>query len=342
MKKGIGKYINFAVFLSLAILLLYYAFRSVDFNHIVQGFRSVNYLWIFLSILAGLIAHILRAIRWGILIEPLGKKPSLPNLFSAVMVGYLANVAFPRFGEIAKCGSIRKTDGVKFESLVGTVVVERAMDLVMLLVSTLIVIAIKIDLFGGFIYDKILLPIKNKALQIEGYQLIIILIVLAAFVLLFVFIIKSGLLGHRLSEKVKSMYHGVIDGLRSVTRTHRLSQFLVLSVLIWIFYWIMTWLLIYSTPITSGLTIWDGLFIMVIGSFGMTVPVQGGFGAFHIITAIALGIFGISYDDGLVFAIVSHESQTIFLIISGLLALAYLYSKYRVKALGLSDDAQVD
>lgn len=329
MKKSIGKYINFTAFLALAVFLLYYAFRSVDFNYIVKGFRSVNYFWVFVAILAGLIAHILRAIRWGILIEPLGKKVPLSNLFSAVMIGYLANVAFPRFGEVAKCGSIRKTDGVKFESLVGTVVVERAMDLVMLLVSTLIVIAIKIDLFGGFIYNKILLPIKNKALQIEGYQVIIILLVLLAFGLLFIYIVKSGLLGHKLSEKLKSMYRGVIDGLKSITKTHKLTQFLILSVLIWVFYWMMTWILFYSTPITSNLTVWDALFVMAIGSYGMTVPVQGGFGAYHIMTAIALGIFGITYDDGLIFAIISHESQTIFLIIGGLMALAYIYIKQR-------------
>lgn len=329
MKKAVGKYINFTVFLALAILLLYYAFRSVDFDHFVKGFRSVNYFWILLSILAGLIAHVLRAIRWGILIEPLGKKVSLANLFSAVMIGYLANVAFPRFGEVAKCGSIRKTDGVKFESLLGTVVVERAMDLLMLLISTVIVIAIKFDLFGGFIYNKILLPLKNKALQVEGYQIIIILAVILAFTFLGLYVIKSGLLGNKLSEKFKSMYRGVVDGLKSITKTHKLSQFLVLSVLIWVFYWFMTWFLLYSTPITSNLTIWDGLFIMVIGSFGMTVPVQGGFGAYHIITAIALGIFGITYDDGLIFAIVSHESQTLFLIVGGLAALAYIYIKQR-------------
>lgn len=329
MKKSIGKYINFTVFLALAILLLYYAFRSVDFNHIIKGFQSVNYFWIFVAIIAGLIAHILRAIRWGILIEPLGKKVALSNLFSAVMIGYLANVAFPRFGEVAKCGIIRKTDGVKFESLVGTVVVERAMDLVMLLVSTFVVIAIKIDLFGGFIYSKILLPIKNKALEIEGYQLIIILLILLAFGLLFIYVVKSGLLGHKLSEKLKSMYRGVIDGLKSITKTHKLTQFLILSVLIWVFYWMMTWILFYSTPITSDLTVWDALFVMAIGSYGMTVPVQGGFGAFHIMTAIALGIFGITYDDGLIFAIISHESQTLFLIIGGLVALAYIYIKQR-------------
>ncbi len=329
MKKGIGKYINFTIFLALAILLLYYAFRSVDFNHIAKGFRSVNYFLIFVAILVGFAAHVLRAIRWGVLIDPLGKKVPLSHLISAVLIGYLANVAFPRLGEVAKCGSIRKSDGVKFESLVGTVVVERAADLVMLIVFTLVVIAIKIDLFGGFIYSKIVLPLKSHALRIQAYQLIIVFAVIFAIGLLLVYTVRSGLLGHRISTKAKSLYSGVIDGLKSITRTHQLPKFILLSVLIWVFYWIMTWILFYSTPITSQLTAWDALFVMVIGSYGMTVPVQGGFGAFHIMTAIALGIFGITYNDGLLFAIISHESQTLFLIVGGLMAMAYLYIKQR-------------
>ena len=86
---------NFAVFFSLAIVLLYYAFRSVDFTHIAQGFREVNYFWIAISLLIALIAHALRAIRWGYLMESLGHKPPFSNLFAAVMFGYLANLALP-------------------------------------------------------------------------------------------------------------------------------------------------------------------------------------------------------------------------------------------------------
>ncbi|MGD9977113.1 MAG: lysylphosphatidylglycerol synthase transmembrane domain-containing protein [Bacteroidales bacterium] len=340
MKKRISRAINFTIFFALAALLLYYAFRSVDYNHLAEGFRDVNYLWVGLSLLAALLAHIFRAIRWGILIEPLGKKPSFLNLLSAVMIGYFANIAFPRIGEVAKCGSIRKTDGIKFESLVGTVVVERAMDLLMLLISTIAVIAVNFEIFGGFIFNRILLPIKSKALQVHGYQLAILFAVTAAFLILFFYVVKSEMFGRRISTKIKSVYHGVIDGLKSITRTHRLPQFIIFSVLIWFFYWIMTWLLLFCTPITSGLNIWEGLFVMVIGSFGMTVPVQGGFGAFHIITAVALGIFGVTYDDGLIFAVVSHESQTLLLILGGLIAMAYLYVKYRVTASKISNDIQ--
>ncbi|HPD95309.1 MAG: flippase-like domain-containing protein [Bacteroidales bacterium] len=328
MKKLLSnKIVNFCFFLALSILLIYYAFRSVDFKHIIQGFKNVNYFWVVLSLVAALTAHILRAYRWGILIEPLGKKVRFDNLFSAVMIGYFANIAFPRLGEVAKCGSVSKTDGIRIESLLGTVVAERGMDVVMLIVSTIIVFFIKIEVFGNFILTHILIPIKEKALKVHPYQIIILLIIIIAFVVIVRIVLKNNLLGEKLNGKIRKTLKGIADGLKAVFKSKKKTSFLISSLAIWLFYWIMTWLLLKSVPITSNLDLFDGLFIMVIGSFGMTIPVQGGFGAYHIITSVALGIFGISYENGLIFAIVSHESQTIFLIIAGILALLYLYFK---------------
>lgn len=320
---------NFTIFFSLAIVLLYYAFRSVDFTHIAQGFREVNYFWIGISLLLALIAHALRAIRWGYLMEPLGPKPSFGSLFAAVMLGYIANLALPRFGEVAKCGSISRVSRIRFDSLVGTVVVERAADLAMLLMATVIVVLIKIDSFGRYIYLNIVQPIEQKAIHIEGYKVLILLVMAIAFLLLIRFILKSDFLGEKLNGKIRSAVIGVIDGLKSIYLTPRVIQFALLSVLIWVSYWLMTWALLNSTPITANLTGCDALFIMVIGSFGMTVPVQGGFGAYHIITASALGIFGITYENGLIFAIISHESQTVLLVIAGMVSMVYLYIKQR-------------
>ncbi len=321
--------VNFALFFSLALILLYYAFRNVDFAHLREGFRNVNYYWISVSLLIALLSHMLRAIRWGYLMEPLGSKPRFANLFSAVMFGYLANLALPRLGEVAKCGSIRKTDGIRFESLVGTVVVERVADLLMLLIATVTVILFKLDTFGSYIYQKIVHPIQQKALNIEGYKLIIVIAIFMAFLLGIRFVIRSDFLGERINGRLKAGVKGVLDGLKTIYNTPKVLGFILLSVLIWVGYWFMTWALLYSTPITAGLNGWDALFIMVIGSYGMTVPVQGGFGAYHIIAATALSIFGITYENGLIFAVISHESQTIILILGGIMALVYLYLAQR-------------
>lgn len=258
--------------------------------------------------------------------EPLGVFPSLKNVFGAVMIGYLANFAFPRLGEITKCGTLKKTDNVPFESLIGTVLVERASDMVMLLFCVVSVFFIKIDFFGQFILDKIFKPLFFKASGFSYLTIILFASILTIFYLL-LHLIRKNVFGHKIKSRVKSLYYGVIDGLKSITRMKNRGMFIVYSFLIWGCYLFMTWLLLFSTKPTSGLGIIDALFIMVVGSFGMVVPVQGGFGAFHIITAMGLGLYGISREDGLVLATIGHESQTIMLVTLGVISMAVLFIK---------------
>ncbi len=326
MNNTIKKVLNYSLFFALAIILLYFAFRKVDVNIIITGFKDANYLWVVFSIIVATFANLVRALRWRLLIEPLGVKPSIKNVFGAVMIGYLANFAFPRLGEITKCGVLKKTDNASFESLIGTVLVERASDLVMLLFCVVLVFFIKIDFFGEFLLNKIFKPIFFKA---SGFSFMSIIIVASflLFIYLLLHLIRKNVFGHKVKARVKSMYYGIVDGLKSVSRMKRRGLFIFYSFLIWSLYLLMTWLLVFSTKATSGLSLVDSLFVMVVGSFGMIVPVQGGFGAFHIITATGLGLFGISYDDGLIFATIAHESQTILLIVLGTIFMVVLFIK---------------
>ncbi|NOU17029.1 MAG: flippase-like domain-containing protein [Bacteroidales bacterium] len=330
MNNTIKKVLNYSLFFALAIILLYFAFRKVDVNIIITGFKDANYIWVIFSILVAIFANLVRALRWQLLIEPLGVKPSIKNVFGAVMIGYLANFAFPRLGEITKCGVLKKTDNVSFESLIGTVLVERASDLVMLLFCVVLVFFIKIDFFGEFLLHKIFKPLFFKA---SGFSFMSIIIIASflLFIYLLLHLIRKNVFGHKVKARVKSMYYGIVDGLKSVSGMKRRGLFIFYSFLIWSLYLLMTWLLVFSTKPTSDLSLVDSLFVMVVGSFGMIVPVQGGFGAFHIITATGLGLFGISREDGLVFATIAHESQTILLIVLGTISMAILFIKKKTK-----------
>lgn len=298
----------------------------MEINTIISGFKDANYIWVAFSIIVAIFANLVRALRWRLLIEPLGVKPSIKNVFGAVMIGYLANFAFPRLGEITKCGVIKRTDNASFESLIGTVLVERASDMVMLLFCVILVFFIKIDFFGDFLLNKIFKPVFFKASGFS-YMSIIIFVSFLVIIYLLLHLVRKNVFGHKVKSRVKSMYYGIIDGLKSVSRMNRRGLFIFYSFLLWGLYLLMTWLLIFSTSATSGLSLIDSLFVMVVGSFGMIIPVQGGFGAFHIITATGLGLFGISYEDGLVFATIAHESQTILLITLGTISLAVLFLK---------------
>ena len=150
LKKKILKILYHLVFLALGILLLYFAFRGINLNELLIGLKSANYSWVFLSLIFAFLGFLIRAYRWNLLIEPLGYNPSLRNTFYAVAIGYLANFALPRLGEITRCGTLNKTENTPFDALLGTVFVERVIDVISLfLLILLIFFEITIFFKGG-------------------------------------------------------------------------------------------------------------------------------------------------------------------------------------------------
>ena len=316
--------LKLSFFLAIAALLLFFAFRGVNIDSVVSGFRNANYLWVFLAVIAGIVSNILRSLRWQILIEPLGSTPTLKETFNAVMVGYLANLALPRMGEITRCVTLRKSSGLPFESLVGTVIVERALDVVVMVVLFIAVFFIRISFFGEFLLKNVLLPIVEKVKALVDISPLIPLLGIALFVA-FVLLLRRNILGKKFKERVLSIFWGVVDGLKSLLKIKKKRAFALYTILIWVCYWLMTWLIFFATKPTAHLSALDGIFLLVVGSLGMSAPVQGGFGAFHIIIAMALGIYGISWEDGLVYAVISHESQVVSVLIIGAISMAMIF-----------------
>ncbi|MDD2279424.1 MAG: lysylphosphatidylglycerol synthase transmembrane domain-containing protein [Bacteroidales bacterium] len=330
MNKKVKNTLNIILFLGIAAVLLYFAFKGVDTDSLINGFRSANYTWVIAALILGLSSHIVRALRWRLLIETLGYKPSFANTFGALSIGYSANLIFPRLGEVTRCGSLRKTDKIPFESLLGTVLVERAFDVLMMLILVIAVFFLRIDFFGEFIYSKALLPIWEKIITLLSNSPLFIAIALLALAGLAV-MIKRKAFGQKFHLKLVSLWRGLIDGLKSAFTMKKRWAFLGYTLLLWFLYWLMTWMLVFATQATSGLSAIDGFFLLVVGTLGMAAPVQGGFGAFHVIIAMALGIYGISWEDGLVYAVISHESQTLLIVILGLVFAVYFFLKSHKK-----------
>ncbi len=298
-------------------MLLFFAFKDVDLRFILKGFLEANFFWVILSLLVGIASHVIRSLRWQLLIEPLGKRPRLINTIGAVMIGYFANLALPRVGEVTRCGVLNKRENLPFESLLGTVIVERVSDLIMLVAITLVTILLKFNFFGKFIITNLLSPIKNRIQETSETNILAILGVTLVTILLAYFFI-SRFLGGKAKDRMRSILKGLANGLKAIGQMNSKWLFVVYTLLLWFCYWLMTYLLLFSIPATSDLGTADALFLLVAGSVGMLIPVQGGFGAFHIATALGLGLYGISQEEGLIFATVSHESQTLLIIAIGL------------------------
>ncbi len=285
------------------------------------GLKSANYFWVALTVLIGIVAYISRAYRWNLLIESLGYKPKLLHTTSAVLVGYLANIAFPRLGEVSRCAMLTKSDKVPFDSLIGTVIVERTFDMLTLIVVILVVTVAKVNLFGEFFSTHLIAPIQKSIGENIGaptvFFLYLGLVIIAAGVLFFFF--RNRIKHTTPIVKLKKVALGVLAGLKTGYQMKRRTAFFVSTLVLWTCYWLMSWLIVFAIPTTSEIGPLDGMFLLAAGSIGMAVPVQGGIGSFHLILALALGLFGISWEDGLVVATLSHESQMLFAIILGII-----------------------
>ncbi|NOR35040.1 MAG: flippase-like domain-containing protein [Bacteroidales bacterium] len=320
MKKTVVQILKIAAFLALGILLLYFAFRGVAFDELARTLQKVNFWWIGLSLLFAFISFFSRARRWMLLIEPLGFKPSFKNTYHSLMVGYLSNYALPRLGEVTRCVTLGNREKIPVDSLFGTVIVERVVDLLMLMLILLILLFSWMDKFGAFFGEQVYGPLQQKFIELFGGAWVFWLIVVGSLLLivLLIYLFRKKLARFSLFRKVKRILKGILDGLKTIYHMKRKWEFLLHSVLIWFLYILMTWVVVFALEELSGLSFVDGMFLLVIGGLGMSAPVTAGFGAYHWITSRGLMfVYDFSLETGSAYAILAHESNSLLTILLG-------------------------
>ena len=299
----------------------------------VEQFKSAHYIYIFLALAVGLLSHFLRAVRWNLLIKPLGYKVPARNSFIAVLIGYMVNFAIPRMGEVSRCVILNRSEKIPLNKLIGTVFIERLFDTFTLLVIIIITFIAEYQRLKDLIHNYIYTPFQNKASGVDIKLIIIIgLIILALIVgaILIIRYIRHKSADNKFMGKVHSLLSGFYAGIKTIKNMNRKWEFILYSILIWMGYWLMTYTVFFAFDLTANLGPLAGLAVLAIGSLGIVFPSPGGIGSFHFAAILALSFYqpaGVSDIDwknssGL-FAIISHESQMIFLIIAG--AIAYMF-----------------
>lgn len=246
------------------------------------------------------------------------------------MFGYLANFAFPRIGEITRCVTLGKKEKIPVDSLIGTVIVERALDLLMALLIMVILLVTRFDTFGVFFTSHIIDPMQDRIATIFGgiwiLWLIAAVVFIAAVILLFIY--REKLYRFKIFRKAGDLVRGIIEGLKTIGRLERKWEFIFHTLFIWGNYAMMTWVVVFALPgITDHLSFVDGIFLLVAGSMGMAAPVQSGIGAFHWIVSRGLHyVYGLSLADGLVFATLQHTSQMILVLVLGSISMLFIFS----------------
>jgi uncharacterized protein (TIRG00374 family) len=331
LRKGILQTTKFIAFLAVGVVLLMLAFSNVNFNKLAADLKEADYSWLLLSVLFGFLAYVSRARRWVLLIKPLGYHPSLRNAFYALMTGYLANIALPRIGEITRCVALGKKEKIPVDQLIGTVVIERTIDFLTLLTIMIFLIITSGDQISIFLKESILDPIQHRIYSIFGstWILWVVLFILVVAGLFLIVRYKKRLRKIRFFSKMFDLARGIINGLKTITNLRRKWEFIFLTAFIWVNYTLMTWVVVFSIKSTSHLTLGDSIFLLVIGGLAMSAPVQSGLGAFHYIISRGLLIVkGIPLEDGLVYALLTHESQLIFVAIVGTISFFIVFKKH--------------
>ncbi len=291
----------------------------------VKNIQNANYFWILLSLLVSIVAYVSRAYRWNMLIEPLGYKAKLKNTLCSLMVGYIANLAVPRIGEISRCEALSRSEKIPFNMLIGTVITERITDVIMLFLVLCLSGILKIDILGKFIVQNILHPLKNKVYTIIHSPHILIISIILIISLVLVSIILWKRKKNSLVAKTKDLVKGVAEGIKSIKKIKSIPNFIFHTILIWGTYFLTTYLCFFSLPATSGLGVVAGIFAVSIGGVGMSAPIQGGFGAYHLMVSSGLTLFGIRLEDGITFATIVHSSQTLLVLLLGAISIIFLF-----------------
>jgi len=332
LKKTAIQALKFSAFLVLGLFLLYLAFRNITFSELRSELKEADYRWLILALLISGLGTLSRARRWILLIRSLGYQPGLATTFHSTMSGYLANMALPRMGEITRCVMLSRREKIPVDKLVGTVILERMVDLISLFVIMIAVLIIGYDKIGSFFENKVLDPLSAKIMDTTGSSLVFPLSVIGVLILVasIIYFLRNKIASSKFFIMVSVFFRGVAQGFRSFSKLDNKWEFLFHSVFIWGCYIMMTWVVVFVIPSTSHLTLFDGTVILVIGGFGMAAPVQSGLGAFHYMVSNGLLlIYGIPLEKGMAYALISHTSQMLFIAAIGTISLIILLSGIR-------------
>lgn len=321
MKKSILTIFQYTFFLGLGILFVWLSVKNIkqaQWLQIKDALQRARHWLIIPVVIMLLLSHYIRALRWKILMEPMGYHPSTFNTFAAVMIGYLVNAGVPRLGEVVKCTLLSRYEKVRADRLVGTIVMERAVDVVCLLLVFIAALIFQGQVIGEYVSSSIGKFFIDKSGHTSIKKIGITLVVLVTFFSLLYFLLKR--FGHiDAVAKIKNVLKGILHGLSSIRFIKHKGIFLLYTIFIWALYLASTTLGIYALQETAHLGIGGGLTTLAVGSIGMVLT-PGGIGAYPLLVAKLMGLYGLDENTiGNALGWLLWSVQTIIIIGGGLI-----------------------
>lgn len=318
MHPKIKQVLQVALSLGIALWIFWFLYRDIEFDQLQAQLASSNWFWILLSLLIAWAGYWLRGWRWALLFrQEADQLPVSSNrAYHAVMVGYLVNLLIPRAGEVARCTVLTRNNGIPLGQAIGTVLVERSVDLLFLAGT----------IFTAFLLEnKLFLSLAGQLVNLSSLTSSLLnklplLLGGAAVFLLSLYLLGRKYRNHGLVNKLQLFFRQLLSGVRAIGNLKNPMGFWISSVIIWIIYFLTLYTVSQGIESAANLSGGQVLLVMVMGTIGMIAPVQGGIGTFHALVAYILVVFGVPEADGKIFAAIIHGTQMLLVIGVGLIS----------------------
>ena len=324
MRKRLFSIIQYLIFLGGGIFLVWWQLKSMtseDKTEFYHALTHANYWLIIPIITMSLLSHLSRSMRWKLLMEPLGYRPRLKNVFAVTMVGYLVNSAIPRLGEIIKCTFLARYEKLKTDKLVGTIIVERTFDVLCYIIFIAITVLIQIDTIGGMVSSK--LKIITASTGFPLWAKVLIFCAIFIMLLLFIKFLFKKFPGNRIISKINSFLKGILEGFRSIRNLKHRKAFILHTLFIWLMYLLQIYVGFSAMEGTIHLSLKAACSVLTLATLAM-IATPGGIGSFPFFVMQTLVVYSIPASLGKAFGWLIWGVSTGIIIIAGLLALLLL------------------
>lgn len=312
--------------LALGGLILWWMYRDFDWNGLWEALNDgMDWTWMWLSMPFGVLAQVLRAVRWRQALAPLGERPRLSSCVHAVFLSYASSLVVPRVGEVLRCGVLKKYDGTSFTKSLGTVVTERMVDSLLILLLAALAVLLQVKVFmvffaeTGVSFEELAGRFSAAGYWVTAACLLVVLVFLAV-------------LARRLAwfNHTRNLLRNIVDGVFSLRNVRHIPIYIMYSLGIWLAYFLHFYLTFYCFSYTSGLGAMAALIAFVVGTFAVLVPTPNGAGPWHFAVKTILVLYGVCEPDAAVFVLIVHTLQTLLVMLLGFYAAGALAFTRRI------------
>ncbi|MDF2436565.1 MAG: hypothetical protein K0Q95_941 [Bacteroidota bacterium] len=331
MRSNVFQVIQYILLLIIGCVLSWLFFRDVDTTQLKEVISTGNFSWFYLVMVVSVLVYVFRVLRWQMLIRATGYQAGFLNAFAALSIGYFVNFAVPRLGEVTRCLSVKKKDKIPFMELLGTVIIERVVDVISLIIILLLTLLLQFDKISEFMRENVFVPLYNGVILkvLNGNKPALIILMISALLVAALLIYFRKKLQSRAPKVILKFTEGLRSGLVSVGKLDKKGLFIIYTLLIWICYYLMTYFWFFVFKETSILGWGACLTILSIGTIGRSVPIQGGgMGAYHFLVQQVCLLYGLVGPLGKTLATLIHAGQTLFTFVMGILGLIIFFISY--------------